>query len=412
MLYNIQFLRFLAAMLVVLYHSATRIPANDSVFQGIFSMGESLGFAGVDIFFVISGFIMAYTSAGHSGVTDSFDFARRRLARIFSGYWPFFVLALIIFGSFRPEHFAESNLLKSFLLWPQSLNHVLLEITWTLSYELYFYLLFSLLILLSNPRNRIGVIWLAFGLLLVFNLYRHFVAHSFSPENIYYLTFWSQFLTSPFLLEFFAGSLLAWWLLRRPSGPGLAWLLAGSVLFLSGGWINETVYSGLIEQGFHVLPRVMVYGIPACMILTGLVRLELAANGAQSDDTGQRGTYGIRAPRRFSAVTGGASYAIYLSHILILTVVWNTRLQSGHRFMVRRHDHYRLYIADVIHIGIQRASLYLRWKNHCTRYSNAGLGWTPHRPGAAIKADQNAALIASSRLATALMLIPSIARLG
>ncbi|MGA9575608.1 MAG: acyltransferase [Lysobacterales bacterium] len=324
MLYNIQFLRFVAAMLVVLYHSAARLPANDSIFRTIFSAGESLGFAGVDIFFVISGFIMAYTSANHSGVTDSFDFARRRLARIFSGYWPFFLLAVIIFSYFRPEHFADSNLVKSFLLWPQSLNHILLELTWTLSFELYFYLLFSLLILFSNPRTRIGLIVLTFGLLLVFNLYRHFVAHSFSPDNIYYLDFWSQFLTSPFLLEFFGGSMVAWWVARRPTGHALSWLLAGVVLFLSGGWINVSLYSGLIEQGFHVVPRVMIYGLPACMILTGLVRLEMAAAGTVRQSVDQGHVFGMRAPARFSAITGGASYAIYLSHILILTLVWNT----------------------------------------------------------------------------------------
>ena len=310
MLYNIQFLRFVAAMLVVLYHSAAQLPANDSVFQIIFSTGESLGFAGVDIFFVISGFIMAHTSSNDSGPADSFGFARRRLARIFSGYWPFFILAVVVFGYFRAEHYAQANLLKSFFLWPQSLNHILLEITWTLSFELYFYLLFSFLILLSNPRNRYAFIWLAFISLLIFNLYRHFVAHSFSPENIYYLTFWPQFLSSPFLLEFFAGALVAWWLARKPDGPALSWLVIGTILFLGGGWINESVYSGLIEQGFHVVPRVFVYGVPACMILTGLVRMEKST--------------GIQAPQRFSAVTGGASYAIYLSHVLILTVIWNT----------------------------------------------------------------------------------------
>ena len=47
MLYNIQFLRFVAAMLVVLYHSAAGLPANDSIFLPVFSAGESLGFAGV-----------------------------------------------------------------------------------------------------------------------------------------------------------------------------------------------------------------------------------------------------------------------------------------------------------------------------------------------------------------------------
>jgi len=328
MLYNIQFLRFVAAMLVVLYHTAARLPANDSIFQAIFSTGESLGFAGVDIFFVISGFIMAHTSAKNAGLTDSFDFARRRLARIFSGYWPFFVLAVVIFGYFRPEHFAESNLYNSFFLWPQPLNHVLLEITWTLSYELYFYLLFSLLILFSNPRSRNGIILLAFALLLSFNLYRHFIADSFSPDNIYYLTFWSQFLTSPFLLEFFGGALVAWWVTQRPEGPALSWLLAGTVLFLTGGWINESVYSGLIEQGFHVVPRVFVYGLPACMLLTGLVRMEMAVSPTGSiNSKRERGLHhvtGIRAPARFSALTGGASYAIYLSHVLILTLVWNT----------------------------------------------------------------------------------------
>jgi exopolysaccharide production protein ExoZ len=334
-LYNIQFLRFVAAMLVVLYHSATRLPANDSVFQVIFSTGEALGFAGVDIFFVISGFIMAHTSSGHSGSGDSFDFARRRLARIFSGYWPFFIFALAIFGYFRPEHFAESDLLKSFFLWPQSLNHVLLEVTWTLSYELYFYLLFSLLILFSSPRNRYRLVLPVFVLLLVFNLYRHFVMHSFSPDNIYYLTFWSQFLTSPFLLEFFAGVLVAWRVAARPAGPALAWLLAGTVLFLAGGWINESIYSGFIEQGFHVVPRVFVYGLPACMLVAGLVRLEkMKIGGITSQleygpgkgerDSGPRQAAGMQAPARFSALTGGASYAIYLSHILILTVAWNT----------------------------------------------------------------------------------------
>ena len=334
MLYNIQFLRFVAAMLVVLYHSATQLPGNDSVFQFVFSTGESLGFAGVDIFFVISGFIMAHTASGQSGSTMSSDFARRWLARIFSGYWPFFVLAVVIFGLFRAGHFADSNLLKSFFLWPQALNHILLEITWTLSYELYFYLLFSLLILFSTPRNRNVLIWLAFVSVLVLNLYRHFVAHSFSPDNIYYLGFWSQFLTAPFLLEFFGGALVAGWLKKRPDGPALSWFLAGAVLFLAGGWINESVYSGLIEQGFHVVPRVFVYGLPACMLLAGLVRLERNADEAKPInetrpvsnrlEPGLRPALGFRAPIRFSALAGGASYAIYLSHILILTVVWNS----------------------------------------------------------------------------------------
>ncbi len=309
MLYNIQFLRFVAAMLVVLYHTAARVPATDSLFQGVFSLGSSVGFAGVDIFFVISGFIMAHTTHKHAGTTNSLDFARRRLARIFSGYWPFFILALVIFVYLRPDHFAESSLLESFFLWPQPLNRNLLEITWTLSYELYFYLLFSLLILFFSDRARRISILLITGILLVYNLYHHLIAHSFSPENFYHQPFWWKFLSSPFLLEFFAGALISFWVTRKPTGLAWSMLAVGTMLFLAGGWINESLYAGLIEQGFHVLPRVFVFGLPACLMVAGLVRIE---------------SLGIRAPARFSVVVGGSSYAIYLSHILILTLVWNT----------------------------------------------------------------------------------------
>ena len=85
--------------------------------------------------------------------------------------------------------------------------------------------------------------------------------------------------------------------------------------------INEWMYSGLIEQGYHVVPRVFVYGLPACMILAGLVRMErvkelettdLSANSepvsAKNDRrTAFNKTIGMRAPTRFSALTGGAS---------------------------------------------------------------------------------------------------------
>ena len=334
MLYNIQFLRFVAALLVVLYHSATRLPENDSVFRFIFTTSESIGFAGVDIFFVISGFIMVHTTSAQSGLNMSFDFARRRLARIFSGYWPFFVLAVVVFAYYRAEHFADANLLKSFFLWPQSLNLVLLEISWTLSYELYFYLLFSLLMMLTKPHNRNAFIWLAFVLILVLNLYRHFVTDSFSPENLYKTGFWTQYLTAPFLLEFFGGALVATWLKKRPVGPALLWSLLGTVLFLAGGWVNELVYAGRIEQGYYVVPRVLIYGIPACMLLFGLARLENNADSTNSKKEavpsnnlrkpGLHRAFGFKAPVRFSSLAGGSSYAIYLSHILILTVVWNS----------------------------------------------------------------------------------------
>jgi len=308
MLVNVQLLRFIAAMLVVIYHASRSIPESSVIADSLFGLVETLGFAGVDIFFVISGFIMVETTRGRSGPDQGQQFMRRRIARIYSGYWPFFFAAWLLFAFTRPEHLAESNLWKSFLLWPQPLNQVLLELTWTLSFEMYFYLVFALLVSLAPPRARTGVLLLLAFVLLVFVGHKHIVISGYSPEQINTYPFHQRFLTSPFLLEFLSGALLARWLENYQPRHPLACLLAGAVLFCAGGAINQLVYSGLIEQGYNVFPRVMVFGIPSLLIMAGLVALEKEGHAAH---------------RWFSIQAGGASYAIYLSHVLVLGLVWH-----------------------------------------------------------------------------------------
>lgn len=305
MLINIQFLRFVAAMLVVLYHTSALVPDNPSSIHGIFTIGEAIGFAGVDIFFVISGFIMAYTTSGQSGGQNSLNFAKRRVARIYSGHWPFFLFTLLVFYWARPGHFEKSHLFASFTLWPQPINWTLLEITWTLSFELYFYLLFSLLVwLVPVSRRKVTCAVLA-ALLLFLALFRHLFMGSFEPEQLYLMPFSEHFLISPFIIEFFAGALLAYHLREKKNGPSTPWLLAGCGLFLLSGVVNSQLFDGHIEQGFYVVPRVLFFGTASLMIVLGLARLEYRSSSA---------------PVRFSLLTGGASYAIYLSHILLLVI--------------------------------------------------------------------------------------------
>jgi peptidoglycan/LPS O-acetylase OafA/YrhL len=132
LLVNIQCLRLVAAALVLLYHTEAWIRLDSGFAAPLFAFGQAAGFAGVDVFFVISGFIMAHTTLAAQGGVAAGEFARRRAARIYSGYWPFFALTLVVFAWARPEHFAESDLWKSFWLWPQPLNRNLLELSWTL----------------------------------------------------------------------------------------------------------------------------------------------------------------------------------------------------------------------------------------------------------------------------------------
>ena len=311
MFVNIQLLRFVAAMLVVNYHTAAYIAKSSGIAHDVFGLFQTFGFAGVDIFFVISGYIMCYTTRGRVGPDQGQQFMRRRIARIFSGYWPFFFAAWLVFGLTRPDHLAQASLFKSFFLWPQPLNGVLLEITWTLSFEMYFYLGFSLLVAFTPSSARTRVLLLLASLLLAYNGYKHFVISGFSPELINSYPFYQRFLTSPFLLEFLCGALLAQWLDQRRLPLSVMWLSAGVVLFCAGGLVNTVVYSGLIEQGHHVFPRVIVFGIPALLLVAGMVAVETDGHVANS---------------RFSIQAGGSSYAIYLSHVLILSLAWHLGL--------------------------------------------------------------------------------------
>jgi exopolysaccharide production protein ExoZ len=313
MLINIQFLRFAAALIVVFYHASKHVRAT-GVDQGLlYAASEASGFAGVDIFFVISGFIMFYTTRAVAGPASSMEFMKRRLARIYSGYWPFFILAIGIFSWARPAHFQNSSLPSSFALWPQPLNRVLVDVSWTLSYELYFYLLFTLLVL-TSVRSRHWLLAALLAATLALGAYRHWVINDYSPELFYTHSFAYQFLSSPFMMEFFAGGLLASMIKKGSSRSGWAFLLLGIGGFALAGWANLNVFQGNIEQGYYVVPRVFLFGIPSLLIVQGLVQLE---------------HNGWVAPRRFSLETGGASYALYLSHTLFFVATMKLGLNAA-----------------------------------------------------------------------------------
>ena len=302
MLINVQFLRFAAAMLVVFYHTSAHVRAS-GVEQGIFfSISEAVGFAGVDIFFVISGFIMAYTTQSIVGIREGWRFARRRMARIYSGYWPFFLLALLLYFWINPARIDAVDLTRSAFLWPA--NKLLIAVAWTLIFEMFFYLLYTLLIMLSGDKRQ-----LLTRLLLIFiicwTVFAQYQRHAYDPGNLEQLSLAEYYTLSPFMAEFLGGALLATYLRDHEGSHGWVWLLVGVILFLAGGWVNNQVFQGYIERGYHVFYRVLVFGIPSLFILTGLVRLEHKE---------------IKAPLRFSIVAGGASYAIYLSHTLFLSL--------------------------------------------------------------------------------------------
>jgi len=304
MLINIQFLRMVAAMLVVFYHTSAHVRSSGADQGAFFAVSEAVGFAGVDIFFVISGFIMAHTSLTASGLENGWAFLRRRVARIYSGYWPFFLLAIVLYAWVDQQYLQDAKLIRSAILWPA--YPLLIAVSWTLIFEMFFYLLFTLIIILTERKRQL-LLFSLFLLISSFVLYSEFVRHAYQPGRLEYMGIAEYYMLSPYLLQFLGGALLAGWLQRPATHSAMAWgaalLIVGSSLFLLGGWINNHFFEGGIEQGYSVFYRVLVFGGPSLLILAGLVRLDQA---------------GFRAPVKFSLLTGGASYAIYLSHTLIL----------------------------------------------------------------------------------------------
>lgn len=302
MLINVQFLRFVAAMLVVVYHTSAHV-RDARIDQGaFFALSESIGFAGVDVFFVISGFIMAYTTHSAAGLRAGWAFARRRIARIYSGYWPFFLLALALFAWIKPDNVESASLVRSAILWPA--NELLIGVSWTLIFEMYFYVLFTLLVF-GSPRLRKILLQLFLALIACWTTYSQFGRHAYDPGQLETISLAEYYMLSPYLAEFLGGAIVADWLRLHAGGHGKTWLAAGTMLFIGAGWINNHLFDGQIEQGYYVFFRVLAFGIPSLMLIIGLVRLEQA---------------GSKAPIRFSLLAGGASYAIYLSHTLLLAL--------------------------------------------------------------------------------------------
>ena len=281
----IEFARGFAALLVVLHHATLDAPAfyGDSPFGNFFLFGS----AGVDFFFVLSGFIIYYV---HANDTPTFDnikrYAIKRLIRV---YPIFLFVSVILLGAylFLPQWSPKSDIIDfsylttSFLLLPSEEGR-LLSVSWTLVHEMFFYMVFVLMIL----NKRIGtIVFLLWGLLIIVtNLFFHKMAF----PNSFYL--------SQFNLEFLLGVLVAFliksnrvkFLKKYPAYIALI----GIMIFVLNG-INVD-YSLLSLNSFLTT---MIYGLSASAILFGATLLGHPKKEYKT-----------------LLLLGAASYSIYLIH--------------------------------------------------------------------------------------------------
>jgi exopolysaccharide production protein ExoZ len=278
---SIQFLRGVAALGVLGFHAASRA-------GGAFGVGA----AGVDIFFVISGFIMWVVTSRKTPTPG--QFLARRAERIVPLYWlvtlgtaAAAILAPNAFPAMRPT---ASHVMQSLVFIPHrdstGLIAPLIVPGWTLNYEIFFYLLFAATFMVP-ARLRV---WLVSGTLAALVALR--------PLGDSANAAWATY-TDPILLEFAAGLWLGWaWSAERLPGRRTAMLLMGlGVLGLAATAVTGVDVSGA---------RVLLWGLPAAALVTGAVSFE--RQGA--------------IPRwRVLEEIGNASYSIYLVHGLAISAV-------------------------------------------------------------------------------------------
>ncbi|MEO7549000.1 MAG: acyltransferase, partial [Ramlibacter sp.] len=276
---NIQLLRACAAILVVLHHFHNHYLAMGGSNRLLLAV-MPYGFIGVDIFFVVSGFVMMHVIRGReasaSGVAD---FLGRRFLRIYSWYWPCLVFTLGVVWYFHPQDLDRLNLTGSFLLTSIGLEELVLPISWSLTYELYFYGLVALAWAVAE-RHLQPVFWLAAAALAAFSsmaIYREGTALSF--------------FANPAILEFLAGALLY---LNKDRFPRRALLPA---LLVAALWL---FWMGLARHATNAFPRVYTFGAAAFLLVWLFVALEATRTYVSG---------------KLMSALGDASYSIYLLHL-------------------------------------------------------------------------------------------------
>jgi len=209
----IQILRGLAALSVVMFHYRFYLVpdgADRTIPDQLFGWGA----IGVDLFFVISGFIMVYVTSdkGH-GIKTSIKFIISRLIRILPIYYILLLFAFLTSGAMSTFHYPEktSNLISALTLHPYLSEPAPLyipdsgmyNIRWTLNYEIYFYLAFSICLLVKSRLTALCS-WFLLPIVLAYSLTSTF---TLSTQGYDFSSTMFRFLTNPIILEFGIGVL-------------------------------------------------------------------------------------------------------------------------------------------------------------------------------------------------------------
>lgn len=294
---TIQCLRGIACLLVLLFHAALTEqkfwPHSDYKLLS----WAMFGFSGVNLFFVISGFIITWVTYDHIGEPSKVPtFFAKRVLRIYPVFWSVYALLSLamLFNAgiqFLPATTTAAAHIKAILLIPQDYRlYELIPVSWTLVCEMLFYAIFCAIIAL--PRSYMPKILLAWVALILLGTAFNWGDHSW----------WAYYALSPYNLEFILGCVASIVTKRATIKRPERILAIGCSLFL----ISAIVANLEFQMFDPVYPKVFAFGIPSFLIVLGLVGIERRRN--------------IWNPQ-ILLILGNASYSIYVVHLAMFQVV-------------------------------------------------------------------------------------------
>ena len=283
----IQYLRGIAALMVVWYHGIYLFP-NLSQY-----LPSSFGEAGVAIFFVLSGFVMVATTSRKN--ISPREFFIRRIKRVVPLYWLMTIIASVALLLRSPTDISPTKILQSLLFIPHfSLKHpkeiwpVLIP-GWTLNYEMFFYVMFAGSLIIKKYY---------FATITIFLLTCVAVGELIGPfVNPIVKTY-----TNPLLLEFILG------------------------MALCHLWVSGKIKFSLITSLFAIFAGIFLITLPEVPWMKDynlLVGSSLLVFGSLNERI-------LTWRNSFLLAIGDASYSIYLTQVFTIPVVywlWHFKLQ-------------------------------------------------------------------------------------
>lgn len=304
MLTSLQALRFYAAALIVVGHGMGHYQAMGGKSELVYALG-SMGYIAIDIFFVLSGFVLALSletaTKRHEGLGFFFS---KRLVRLFSTYWIYLIIEVVGIWAFQPNKFEGLNILGSIFLTEIDFDKRLLPVSWTLTHEIYYYIVLISMFFIFKRK-----ILLTSGVAFVLFLIGAFVHNNNSGGEHMLL----QFLLSPYSLEFFSGSLLycAFKYVKNLEKIHPVWLLFLSLIM----FMMANVYlENLIDTYKNKLAlRVVLCGTGGLLMITAFICAEKQKM--------------VTHAQAFISL-GSSTYTLYLFHAPMLEVFYGTGLRT------------------------------------------------------------------------------------